>query len=241
MGEKQPTTVKELAKVLNELTANVATLGENVKDVKTSIQFMSDKFDTIQTSLSEVCAELRNLQREHTTLKKENAELKKELADTRADLIELKQYSRQNNIEIKGLPHDPSERPEAIIQVLGEKLGTKIETAEIDVVHRVPTKEKGKTNVIVRFVSRSSRNKVLQAAKKKRLTTADFGFEGTNAVYINEHLCLENKILLGKATQLRKEKQWKFSWVSQGKILVRKTETSSVIHISRESDLAKIV
>ncbi|KAH7979062.1 hypothetical protein HPB49_007959 [Dermacentor silvarum] len=94
---------------------------------------MSDKFDTIQTSLTEVCAQLRNLQREHTTLKKENAELTKELVDTRADLIELKQYTRQNNIEIKGLPHDPSERPEAIIQVLGEKLGTKIETAEIDV------------------------------------------------------------------------------------------------------------
>lgn len=81
-----------------------------------------------------------------------------------------------------------------------------MEPSDIDVVHRVPTKEPTKTNIIVRFVSRS-RNKLLQTAKKKRLTTSDFGFADASPVYINEHLCPEYKALLRKAIAKKKRKR----------------------------------
>ncbi|KAH9362222.1 hypothetical protein HPB48_002200 [Haemaphysalis longicornis] len=119
----------------------------------------------------------------------------------------LKQFTRKQNIEIKGMPQEPKESLTEIVQTIAEKVEVQLEPSDIDVVHRVPTKKLTKTNIIVRFVSRSARNKLLQAAKKKRLTTSDFGFADAGPAYINEHLCHEYKALLGKAIAKKKGKE----------------------------------
>lgn len=241
MADKAPSTVKELAKMLQDLTTKFGKLDTDVQEVKKSITFVSDSFDAFKTTLESVRTDVQSLRKDHESLKTENNELKKELAAAKADIIELKQYSRQNNVEIKGMPFDPKERLEDAVQTLGTKLNIELHNSEIDVVHRVPSKDKEKPNIVVRFVSRSSRSKVLEAARKKRLTAINFGFTEDTSIYINEHLCVEKKVLLGKTIHLRKERGWKFSWVKEGKILVRKTENSPVIHIARETDLVKIV
>lgn len=241
MSEKAPSTVKELSKLFQDLATNFGKLDTDVQEVKKSITFISDSFDAFKTTLEGVCTDVQGLRKDHESLKRENNELRKELAAAKADIIELKQYSRQNNIEIKGMPFDPKEKLEDTVQTLGTKLNIELHSSEIDVVHRVPSKDREKPNIIVRFVSRSSRSKVLEAARKKRLTAIDFGFTGNTPIYVNEHLCVEKKVLLGKATHLRKERGWKFSWVKEGKILVRKTENSPVIHITQDNDLVKIV
>lgn len=173
-------------------------------------------------------------------MKKENKQLHDELKETQKELTELKQYSHQQNLEIKGLPKKPNENLADAMVEAGKKLGIALTCADIDVIHRVPSKNKEKPNVIIKFASRTTRDTVLQAAKKKKLGPTDFGFEGIEAVYINEHLCIGNKILLGKATARKREKNWKLTWVANGKILARKAENSNVVHIETEEDLSKI-
>ncbi|KAH9373654.1 hypothetical protein HPB48_011402 [Haemaphysalis longicornis] len=68
-------------------------------------------------------------------------------------------------------------------------------------------KEPTKTNIIVIFVSWSARDKLLQAAKKKRLTTRDFGFGDASPVYINGHLCFEYKFCLARPSPKKKGKE----------------------------------
>lgn len=80
----------------------------------------------------------------------------------------------------------------------------------------------------------------MQKAKKHRLTSADLGFHGTEPIFVNEHLCLENKILLSKTIRCKKEKGWKFAWVSQGKIFMRKNENSDALQITCDSDLSSV-
>lgn len=67
------------------------------------------------------------------------------------------------------------------------------------------------------------------------------GFATNEPIYINEHLCPENKVFLGKAISAKREKNWKFAWVSDGKILMRKSEKAKVLHITCEDDLVKVV
>lgn len=105
----------------------------------------------------------------------------------------------------------------------------------------MPTKDKAKPNVIVRFLSHNVRDKVLISAKRRRLTTSDVRFEHSEPVYVIEHLCPENKLLLGKATEKKKTNDWKFLWVTQEKILMKKAENSGVVQISSEAYLALIV
>lgn len=100
-------------------------------------------------------------------------------------------------------------------------------------------------NIIVRFVQRSERNKILEKAKKKqkktRKTTASLEFGGAESpVYVNEHLTGLNKKLLGTAIAQKRRVGWKFVWCSGGKIFARKDTTSDVLKITCLGDVEKI-
>lgn len=234
MGDKPPSTIKDLLKYVNDENTN---LRKEVEELKQSMSFMNETFEALRTTGDE----LEALKKEHATLKQEKVELEQSLANTQRELIELKQHSRLFNVEIKGIPQNENESLDNIVQKIGEKIGLNVEPKDIDVVHRVPTKDKKKTNVIVKFATRAARDKFLQSARKKRLSADDIGFSETTPVYLNEHLCPEYKILLGQAIARKKENNWKFVWVSNSKILARKAENSTVIHIATRDDLCKIV
>lgn len=146
-------------------------------------------------------------------------------------------------MEIQGLPQlwgeDLSKTPADIVDFLGIEVNAR----DIGVVYRVPSKgrENRKPNFVAKFLTRTARDKFLSAAKKVRLSTNQLGLSEDQRVYISEHLCVENKVLLSKARQARREKCWKFVSVSQGKILMRKTENSPVLHVTCAADLEQVV
>ncbi|KAH8020178.1 hypothetical protein HPB51_025339 [Rhipicephalus microplus] len=145
------------------------------------------------------------------------------------------------NVEIQGLPVAPNEDLETFVEDIAKCLEVEVSKDDIDVAHRVPTKKKDQFNVIVKFRTRRARDSLLEATRKKKLQTGLLGFDADLPLYLNEHLCVENKILLGKARQAKRDKDWKFVWVSQGRILMRKAEKSPVLHITCDADLAKVV
>lgn len=81
-------------------------------------------------------------------------------------MVELKQYGRKDNIELKGVPAAKKEDLGKTIQTIATRLQIERISSDIDVAHRVPTKGSGPANIVVKFRSRSSRNMFLQAAKK---------------------------------------------------------------------------
>ncbi|XP_040071313.1 uncharacterized protein LOC120843908 [Ixodes scapularis] len=255
MAEKQPSTVKEVVKILAEVSTKLddmntklsheintmnTKLGTELESVNRSMDFMNKNFEDFKKDLAAAVKEIKELRAEQDALKVENKRLADELCTVKKELLDLQQYSRTNNLEIKGLPQNPNEDLETLVAKLAGCAGVQVCPADIDVVHRVPSKTQGVQNVIVKFVRRSVRDEVLSKTKKRRLTSADLGFETSVPVYINEHLCLENKILLSKAIRCKKEKGWKLAWVSQSRIFMRKNETSDVILITSEDDLSKI-
>lgn len=245
MGDKAPTSIKELYKLMTdvhevmkkEMNEANDSLKKELDDVVKSMKFMNTTFEELRGAKEELGA----LKREHEALKAEKEGLKQTLANARKEITEFKQYSRKNNIEIKGIPQLKDESLTEVVQKIGDKVGVRVQPSDIDVVHRVPTKERGSTNVIVRFVSRTARDNLVQAARKKRLTARQIGFEHEAPIYVNDHLCPEYKVLLGLAIAKKKEKNWKFVWVGQSKILARKAENANVVHIATTDDLAKIV
>lgn len=234
MVDKPPASIKELYKLVTDMNES---LKKEVEEMKASMGYMNKTFEELRTTKDELAA----LKKEHAALKAEKEQLAESLACARNEIVELKQYSRKNNIEIKGVPEEKDESLVEVVQNIVQKVGTTVEPSEIDVVHRVPTRNKESSNIIVRFVSRGARDRVLQGAKKHRLAANDIGFSSTHPVFINEHLCPEYKALLGMAIAKKKEKNWRFVWVSQSKILARRTENSKTIHIASTDDLSKIV
>lgn len=201
-------------------------LGEHVK-LSETVDFLSTEYDLMKAKQAELIAS-------NNELSARNAALEKRVG-------ELEQYSRLNNIEIKGVLVTEDENCHEILQTMANAIECPVEVTDIDVVYRVPTmsKNKNEKNIIVRFCSREKKNDFLRKARKARLCTSNIGFSGNTdvPVFVNEHLTFENKKLFSKALSLKKEHHWQFLWTDNCRIKARKTEDSKVFRIDTERDL----
>lgn len=107
-------------------------------------------------------------------------------------------------------------------------------------MHCVFSNIKNKSNAIVRFLSRTPRDKLLSAARKAKLDISRLRFD-KNTCQINELVCLELKVLLSKERQSRREMEWKYVWISQGRILMRKADRTLHLNVTSDADLAKVL
>lgn len=259
MGEKPPNSIKEIVRVLSDLVVKLDAFATDIKKdvakvsssnteihaelvgIRESITFLNADVEQVKKDVVGFRQELTEVKKQSSRLLQENQQLGRELSEAKREIVELKQYSRNMNVEIKGLPVVANEDLTASVRAIATCIGTEVSESDIDVVHRVQSRDKQKPNVVVRFASRGVRDRLLSAAKKTRLNTTHLGFQANDPLYINEHLCVENKVLLNKARQAKREKNWKYVWVSQGKVLMRKAENSPVLQITCEGDLIRVV
>lgn len=241
MTKSAETNLKDVSKLVNQLSEklteiNTKLLGE-LSEVKEGINFLNTSFEEVKTSVASLTSDLRSVKGVVEELKTENGELRSELAALRNEVIDMKQYSRRNNVEIKGVSFHAGENVEKVVVSLARKVNVSLSSADFDALHRVPTKDREKQNIVVKFCSRETRDRfVLQAKKTKNL----FDESSRERIFVNDHLCPERKILLGKAIQKKKSCHWKYVWVSESKILARKEDGSRVVQIRTEADLCKI-
>lgn len=224
----------EIKNEMNKCTnACTAALKQEVEEMKKSMAFMNATFEELKTK-SEV------LVHNNEVLKKENDVLRTQVTSLSNSVTQLEQYSRLNNVEVRGVPITKSEDCRAIIKAVGEKVSCPVTEADIDTCHRVPVaRSTDAKNIIVRFTSRDKKNDFLRKARKARLSVEDLGFrsQGTGSVFFNDHLSPQNKRLFASALQLKKEKSWRFLWTDQCMIKARKLEDSQVYKITCEDDL----
>lgn len=211
--------VSKISKKLEEQgIGNLSALAE-------SVRFVGDQYDSMRASLDEMV-------QSNKALRAENDELSKKMAD-------MEQYSRLNNVEIKGVPCTQGEDCAVLLKTIGQVIECPISSTDIDAVHRVASKTDDKS-IIARFCSREKKNEFLRKARRARLRTSQIGLSGSNEkpVFVNEHLTIANKKLFSKALALKKEKKWRFLWTENCHIKARKSEDSKVFWINTESDLS---
>lgn len=207
-------------------SAEIKDMQRELEEMKRSMDFMGDQFEAAKSANTDLIAS-----------SKSQAECNDRLT---IKVAQVEQYSRLNNIEIKGVPVTQGESCSELLERIGEKVGCSVTPDDLDTVHRVPTQVKNELNIIARFRSRDKRSSFLAEARKARLTTSSLDFTGRRdtAIFFNEHLTPENKRLLGKARALKKDKNWMFLWTENCVIKARKTANSRVFRILSERDLA---
>lgn len=258
MGDKAPSTIKEVVKALADMSAHfeasqlelkkglTKVIEDEIEPVRKSMEFINTSCEELKAELVEMRKELKNIKAENIEIKTENGRLTKDLEEMKKELTDLQQYSRRSNLEIKGLPVVQGENLVSTLQNMACRLQIEVSESDIDVVHRVPSMNKKKeSNVVVKFLSRTTRDKLLKAARKQKLNTLQLGFsssaEESSPVYVNEHLCPAKKVLLGNALKAKKDKGWKYTWVTDGKILMHKADNSHVLHVTCMADLAQVL
>lgn len=174
------------------------------------------------------------------TISTENKQLKTKVRMLEDRLEDMEQYSRSNCVEIQGIPVTPTESVMNIVKDVGKALDLTISDSMVDACHRLGVRQNSDNppGIIVKFVRRLDKEDFLQKRRVKRtLSTRHIGRTDDRPIYINESLSPARRRLHAMARRYQREKSFKFLWVRNGKIFLRKEENAPVKVVSREEDL----
>lgn len=214
--------------------------------------------ETLNARLAGLVASVGDLKRETAQLQERNKQLETKNKVLSDRLTALEQYSRQDNLIIRGLPeqsmaeratsspdvHDSSTLAdthqsveESVLKLCRETLGISIEPRDISVAHRLKPGSKDRFRpVIVKFATRRIRNMVYQAKKHLRGTPEN---RSSNGIYISEHLTKETADLFFEARKMVKEKRIFAAWTQNCQVHIRMSAdpTSRAIIVKNRADL----
>ncbi len=221
-------------KVLQDIVQS--TVQEAVKD-------LSNKLDAVTSQLELKLLEIESLKIECQKHKEENEELLNQLHS-------LQQYTRKNNLLLHGVPVTQKEDVYSIIQNCTESLQIPITRTDIDIAHRIPRKNNSDSSIsvppiVIKFTRRTKKHEILTASTNKRKTAKeknnmDVQSTTSNNWYFTEHLAPNTAKLLNLAKQKAKALKYKFVWVKEGKVYVRKDDGQQAIKITSEPDVSKL-
>lgn len=227
---------------------------KNVTNIfKQDVQNLNNRIDLCEENITRIDQKLDlvpSIQND-ADLKLENDLLRQDLVDLQDRLDDLDQSARSCNVEIQNVPAKKGENLVQLASNLGQLIGVEIPAEAIKAVHRVAQGVGAinrPKNIILQLTTRRLRDDIIAAARSRRtLSTSDL-FAPSNAAeaadsrrfYINEHLTLRKKILFSRARDLAKEKGYKYVWVRNANIMLRKIDEGRVLHIRNDKDLQKI-
>ena len=152
-------------------------------------------------------------------------------------LIPIEMEKRCKNLELHGLEEKEGENCTALVKEVLKKITPK--PLEVLDSFRTGYKfsrsgERKQRPILIKFASKE--NSLTAYANRSNLKKVD-----NQTLYLNQNLPPYLRILRGKANSLKKEKSYKFLWIKDGTILLRKNEESKVISIKTVMDLNKII
>ncbi|CAB3233704.1 unnamed protein product [Arctia plantaginis] len=251
--------LENIAAELKRLSAQMEVLPaliDNIKAIQTELmelRAIRTEFSDMKASIEFVHEAMESLTCKVSILEQDIISVKKTKDDVntlqhRVEKLEnlhheSEQRSRMNNIEIKGVPMTNSENLFTIVAKIGDIIKCPIPKDKINYVARVPMRnDKLNKNIICSVHNNYLKSDFVSAAKKhKNLKISDLGLQGDNTIYINDHLTLQNKMLLNKTKTQAKDRGFEHIWIQGCNIFIRKNNTSPRLHIKNEQDLKKFL
>ncbi|KAH9374366.1 hypothetical protein HPB48_017193 [Haemaphysalis longicornis] len=193
---------------------------------------MSAKYDDVLANLSKQDKEIEGIKTRLSRV--ENVSTEREVMQLRRQVNDLEQYDRRQNLEVHGIPHKRDECLLEIINDLARDLSLPLLTEqEIDGIHRLQSKPGHVPPILVRFVSRRTKENWQDKRKELQDKKPELRFY--------DNLTPQTKHLLWLTRTRATEMGYAFAWQRDGKVLVRKRPGEPKIRITCEADLCKIV
>lgn len=203
---------------------------KKLNDIKESVEFLTAEYDRIQTHVRESEEKIKNLT-------KENVNLNKTLESLSTRLILLEQHSRENNLEINGIPENKSENLYSVMNQLGATISLPIQESDIVActrVRKLDDSSKRPRTVVVKLRNTRVRDSIIAAVSKfnknkssDRLNSSHLGYSVAKSyIYVSEHLSPHFKALHARTRTVAKEKGFRYVWIRNGRIFIRRNDQS---------------
>lgn len=239
--------LNQLLLKLNALSNDIADIKQHNKEVVKSLNFYGDKIDEFNQKL----VKFEETSKTVDKINHEVQDLKNDCLLLRSEIEFLQQQARSNNVEICGVPERNGEDLLAIVKTISDTFNHNLITSDIEEAKRVIRYSKNDSvklpkNIIIKFKSKISKDNFMQVVrnnKLKKITTKDIYSNVANEepVYINEHLSPYYKVLFKHAREFCVTYKYRFCWVKDSKILIKKTDVSRTVHVTNENVLQKLI
>lgn len=210
-----------IREVKDEFTATTDFMCEELKDASQKIVDSEQKIKSLEADKSELQMELQRLNGRLTTIEK---------------------ISRDLNVEIQAVPENRNENVITLFKTLCQSIDTPISENDIKACRRVAkfnAKSPNPRNILVTLSSPRQRDTILSAVHrynkehpKNQLNATHIGLtDATIDIYVREHLSPQTKQLHAAARHFKKENKYKFVWVRNGQVYLRKADDTEHIHV----------
>lgn len=237
---------------LNSLTREIRLMRHDMSQIKTQLNELTAGMKTCNSRLDSFDDRITQSENKVIALETQTTKQILELNDTisqlRDQLNAQAQVAMSNEIEIMGIAEPKSENVKHTVLLTAAKIGVDLKEDDFDWVTRTGIGHKSAAGdfsakmprpIIVRLLRRNKRDELIKAAKtRKHLDSKDIVPEGpTGRVFINEHLTKQNRQLFREARTKAQGKGFKFCWIRNGQILLRKKEGMAAIRIQNMANI----
>uniref|UniRef100_A0A8D8ZBE4 FP protein C-terminal domain-containing protein n=1 Tax=Cacopsylla melanoneura TaxID=428564 RepID=A0A8D8ZBE4_9HEMI len=239
--ENEDKTIETISK---QFAMQNKKMDERFNAFEATLNFYTDKFDTLATSMKTLEQKMLIVEKQLQKSESENKELKKRVRDMEVQTNTMEQKQNNNLLEITGIK-DKEINENNLMEKIMEKAelepGNNIQYRVEKVVK--PTKDnRYNTTIFVHFNSQVNRNSVLNKIKQGKLynKVQELKNNDSTSMFINEYLCPYYRRLFFEANKLKKEKQFAYLWIKDGKILLKRTKEGKTENLVCMDDLGKL-
>jgi len=221
---------KALASILVDIKRTLVFQSEEINSVLKKNEELTKENSILKNSLQEIDSKYNSLEKKIDQLEFEN------------DLSSREK--NRNNIVFAGLPVD-LENPQVAIMKITNKINANIQKEDILDIQQVKQKKENLISslYVVKFKQSESKAEIINKKKAfKHLFTSELGFSssGGKEIFVRQHLTNLQKNLYYEAKKLKEKYLFRFLWVKNGEIFLRKDEKTKIYNISKSSDIARI-
>ncbi|XP_048482817.1 uncharacterized protein LOC125489790 [Plutella xylostella] len=250
-SEKDNVDIKSLANEIRLMRKEIQDLTQKQKTeiplLRKEVADLSTQLNAVSTTITERLGEFA---KRISDQEREILHLKASLQQSQAIISAQDQYLLKNEIEIAGVPETENENIEHIAMVISKRIGVDLKNEDLDDVFRAGPRrvtsqnpahpEKLPRTIVVKLVRQTKRRELIKAAKSRRnLTSEGVVNAPPHKLFINERLTKGNRILFREARLRARQNGFRYCWVKDGSILIRKVDKSTAITIRNLEDLDK--
>lgn len=231
-------TISDVHALVLSVSATLVSMQKEMKEIATSQKYLSDCYDDLENKL----AAFGKVEKDVEVLKAKLDEKEKTIAELANRIAHQEQYSRRFHLEFANITPRPNEDLEEVVINMANHLNVKLSRDDIQVAHRLYSKDKRNPPVIVEFSSRKLRDNILSKRRQTIITNKNLLGAGYSEekVYINESLSPYFKNLLWLARSECRNKNYKWCWYKNYKIFAKKSDGDMPIVINNASQVSKI-
>ncbi|KAF6214537.1 hypothetical protein GE061_009280 [Apolygus lucorum] len=224
---------------------HVDTIKEELKDIKLHLNSYSDLITKNAEDIGQITTELSTLTNHHENMKIKCSALEARVVELEGLVQDNEQAPLNNSIEISGVPSLGDKDALDLVKLVGSALNVDISEQMINnCFRRRPTAASSDGgSIFLSFVRKTDKDAFMKASRGKRnLTSRDLGFliGEANKIYINHSLTFAKRKVLNLTKTFKREHNYKFVWISNGNILVKKDEREPPILIKSPQDIKKL-